>query len=232
MVMPTLICACALPMPSSSAPARSSNPCCVTSPSPVCLLLSLILVAAEAEITFDQPRIAGNFVRRSLRGDGAELHHIGIVGHLERGARVLLHQQNRNAAPGASRSGYERRRARSAAPAPGSARRASTASAAPSARGPSPASAVRRRTASRPVAAAAPSAAAAAQKSRSSVCLRSARGRAETAEQQIVLDRHVGEQFTPFRDQAETGLHAVFQRHRADRVTAESDMALRLQQVP
>jgi len=55
-------------------------------------------------------------------------------------------------------------------------------------------------------------------------------GSPEAAEQQIVLDRHVGEQFAAFRHQTEAGLHAALQRDRADIIAAESDATFGLQQ--
>src|SRR5258708_20853730 len=57
---------------------------------------TLVLIAAEAEIAFDQARIRGNFRWRSLRGDRAELHHIGIIRDFKRGPRILFDQQDRN----------------------------------------------------------------------------------------------------------------------------------------
>ena len=89
----------------------------------------------------------------------AEFHHIGAVGDLQRGLRVLLDQQHRDAGGAQFADGAEDVGDDDRAPARGSARRASAISARPSARGPSPASAARRRRACRPVACAAPSAA-------------------------------------------------------------------------
>ncbi len=52
-------------------------------------------------------------------------------------------------------------------------------------------------------------------------------GSPEAAEQQIVFDRHIGEQLAPFRHQAQPSLDAALQRHRIDLGIAESDMPAR-----
>src|SRR5690606_27351492 len=52
---------------------------------------------AQAEIAFDDTRIARQFFGLALEHHLSRFEHIAIIGHLERSACVLLHQQDGNA---------------------------------------------------------------------------------------------------------------------------------------
>src|SRR5690606_41263290 len=56
-----------------------------------------LMLAAEAEVGLDHARIVGERVRRAFHRDLAGLEHVGVVGHLQRGARVLLDEQDPHA---------------------------------------------------------------------------------------------------------------------------------------
>eukprot|EP01136_Pigoraptor_vietnamica_P036808 Opistho-1_new@103877 len=47
-----------------------------------------------AEVGLDHARVAGELAGRPLRAEFAHLEHVAVVGHLQRGARVLLHQHD------------------------------------------------------------------------------------------------------------------------------------------
>ena len=51
----------------------------------------------KAEIARGHARVGRDFLRRSVQDEFAELHHIGAVGDLQGGLRILLDQQHRDA---------------------------------------------------------------------------------------------------------------------------------------
>ncbi len=128
----------------------------------------------------------------AFQAHAAHFEHVAVVGHFERSACVLLHQQDRDARGAQRIDRCGRSPAPPAAPGPGWARRASAAWAATSARGPPPASAARRPTACPPVGRGAPSGAGTACRPRpirSRHCLFAQPHLAECAEHQVVLHR-------------------------------------------
>ena len=84
--------------------------------------------------------------RRPVEHDAAGLHHVAAVGDGQRGARVLVDEQDRRALRLQRRPPARRSRPPGAAPGPCWARRAAAAAGRPSARGRSPASAAGRPT--------------------------------------------------------------------------------------
>ena len=86
------------------------------------------LLACRAEVGVDHARVLGQVVGRAFERDLAHLEHVAVVGHLERGARVLLDQQDGHAGGAQAVDGAEDLLARPAARGRGWARRASAAS--------------------------------------------------------------------------------------------------------
>src|SRR5690606_33476909 len=82
---------------------RSSQKKGGTSQCPLLFLVSAsggfshFALLAQAEIAFDDTRIARQFFSLALEHHLSRFEHIAIIGHLERSACVLLHQQDGNA---------------------------------------------------------------------------------------------------------------------------------------